>query len=969
LGLLGYAITPNAHAQCLNANSLAQTTIGAGGPASAAASDTFFHSGTPLSFIAQGTGVYAVRTGTGGAMSPYWTRNFAVTVDNFPVPVPLHNGEEAVFVAASDGFVYRLDATTGNPRWSADLRRKTAMSTVLCADDKVIATPTTQLWAYSNAAFRMALGGVPTDLVFVVTRYGCGTTTANRVYALKGSDGSVVWTYNPSGFVYLDFGSESPSIDYENNRLYVGLNQPATRPSQHTVYALSTTNGTKLWSVNSGSVRGRPFLRAGRLYVISHTATLFARDPATGAEIWNLPLTGSHYVEKNLWAEPRVSGGHDKRLFVVDSGGYLHGVTDYSDRGTRDWGAAVNFGGSVKSLPAVFPNLGKGYVGMADGKLKQFDLVTGVSDAQATVGGATSTVYEPTLDVNSTSDTMVNRLMVASDNRLKRYCIPWAAGSLGTSALPPDVPAAPKADGGIPFVDMAIQPVDAGFSPPDMAMPIGDMGVPQGCTQDSQCPSSPTACTTGRCNTATGACYFENSPDGTPCSDGLACTCDSAFAPCPVSPGLWDSCRSGICTSNVSTTCACNAVGGRACGGGQECCGVLGCKDLLTDNNNCGSCGQACGAGKQCNGGTCVRSTAGCTSNLNRPTDATALNASAMVLEGAGAITYGEAPECYAHLSGVGPVVDARTYTVSNLAGATIRPIPITSLTKGITEARIGPKRVLFGTLANDPAPGGTWPPGLYFHDRNTSAAGVLPVIPAPAPTFCPSAGTTACPAGLLENNQGPVGPAFERSRCAAMFSPDVGYSLFVANWVLNGDVHVIHTGSACIGTPGSCLYSGNLVANLGSRVAAIAYGKRGNDNYVYVAHGTMISGFCTSSGDSATVCIPCPDTFDVDVSSVAPDGILSLTVDALYGDVYFEGRNGGSYRLGIIVSDPSLPAGGTVQLLSTTQTNFGVPAVPNFLNEGRLGGAESGVGLQRFEVGALLGAIPGTFTDVVLLP
>src|SRR5581483_2827502 len=100
-----------------------------------------------------------------------------------------------------------------------DLRRSTCTT-----EDKIIATPAVQLWKYSNAAFQAASND---DLVYVTTRYGCSTTAANRVIAIRASNGSIAWSFNSDGSFAIDYGSEGCAIDYANNKLYCGFNQPA----------------------------------------------------------------------------------------------------------------------------------------------------------------------------------------------------------------------------------------------------------------------------------------------------------------------------------------------------------------------------------------------------------------------------------------------------------------------------------------------------------------------------------------------------------------------------------------------------------------------------------------------------------------------------------------------------------------------------------------------------------------------
>ncbi|MFA5723932.1 MAG: hypothetical protein WC979_06760 [Candidatus Pacearchaeota archaeon] len=101
------------------------------------------------------------------------------------------------------------------------------------------------------------------------------------------------------------------------------------------------------------------------------------------------------------------------------------------------------------------------------------------------------------------------------------------------------------------------------------------ISVPTNCTQASECNDN-NICTTDTCTA--GAC--NNAANTLGCDDGNPCTTN-------------DVCSAGTCT------------GGTGCGT-QTCC-TSGCINQLTDNNNCGSCGNNCTAqGKTCLNGICV---------------------------------------------------------------------------------------------------------------------------------------------------------------------------------------------------------------------------------------------------------------------------------------------------------------------------------------------------------------------------
>ena len=188
-------------AQCLDP---VAWQIDAGLPvATRVSSDSRF--GLGLSFIAAGGSLMAVWNESGllpfahTAGQVLWTTALGGTIQNFPNPVPLKGGGEAVFVAAN-GLVYRISAASGAIQWSRDLKRMS------CPGDLVVATPAVQLWDSSNASFRTKFAD---DLVLAITRHFCGDATDNEVFALSATDGSTQWEFRPS--VSLGIGMDGGS--------------------------------------------------------------------------------------------------------------------------------------------------------------------------------------------------------------------------------------------------------------------------------------------------------------------------------------------------------------------------------------------------------------------------------------------------------------------------------------------------------------------------------------------------------------------------------------------------------------------------------------------------------------------------------------------------------------------------------------------------------------------------------------
>lgn len=406
-------------------DSLWTAPLGAG-PASAAVSDTEFNpAGGSFSYLANGNtaySIYNVFMSGHPAGSINWTSSFPSTLQNSPNPVPLQGGGESVFITGTNGFLYRLDASTGADQFPPfDTRRP------ICPLDQLVATPAVQLRSFSNAAFQSAQGD---DLVFVITRTSCGDTANNRVLAVNAGSGTVAWIFDPTlEGLAMNYGTEGCALDYDTNTLYCGTTQDG---AQHTLWAIDTRNGARKWSTNAGAILNRPMLGgSGRLYIATFSGSLRCHDATDGSSIWSTQVTSAANIVRNPAV---VSGGpFDGLILVTDTAGALRAFLDTGSSGGPVWVSSP--GPMVVTAPVVVPALGKAYVGRSDGKLQQVDLVTGAIEAIAVVGN--TTVFDPSLDFEGPSGTDINRLMAAAEgpaggSQLRRYCIPWEPGSSGT---------------------------------------------------------------------------------------------------------------------------------------------------------------------------------------------------------------------------------------------------------------------------------------------------------------------------------------------------------------------------------------------------------------------------------------------------------------------------------------------------------------------------------------------------------
>jgi len=226
----------------------------------------------------------------------------------------------------------------------------------------------------------------------------------------------------------MNAGVEGCSVDYANNTLYCGTDAAG---AQHSLWAISTLNGTRLWSTNAGAILNRPILHGSRIYARTVAGSLRSHAAADGSLIWSYPLPAT---PGNFPNPVVVSGGaFDGLLLVTGPDGFLRAIQDMGSSAVPVW--SNNYGGSATSAPVAAPGLSRGWVGMSNGRIIQFDLATGVQDASAVAGPGA--VRGLDLDFTGPPGSEFNRLTATSTsavggNLIRRYCIPWIPGSSGS---------------------------------------------------------------------------------------------------------------------------------------------------------------------------------------------------------------------------------------------------------------------------------------------------------------------------------------------------------------------------------------------------------------------------------------------------------------------------------------------------------------------------------------------------------
>jgi len=237
----------------------------------------------PRGFIASGTRLMCFDPAAGAWL---WTVTLSDTIQGNPLPARMKNGTEVVFVSIKNSrFDCRL-ASNGAYVWERDL-------SVLPSDpmDRLATNAAFQSWASSDSSFQAQ---VPGDLVFVASRNY--STFNNRLYALNALDGTNRWLFNPSGVSSVAASMSGPVVDLTRNAVYLGTAQSS--PIQNSLWALSTTNGHRVWtSLGSlaGGVSTQPLVLGDRLYSAGDDHVLRATScgAAAGSPIWSLALASA----------------------------------------------------------------------------------------------------------------------------------------------------------------------------------------------------------------------------------------------------------------------------------------------------------------------------------------------------------------------------------------------------------------------------------------------------------------------------------------------------------------------------------------------------------------------------------------------------------------------------------------------------------------------------------------------------
>jgi hypothetical protein len=240
---------------------------------------------------------------------------------------PLTGNQSQVVFGDQAGYVTSFDGHTGERQWTRRIHTDPTTSTL----GNIQASLAVQSQRFANQAFTdtynsATYGNYTGDVIFAATSNvndGSGQNRSNRIYALRSTDGTTLWMFNPNAdstncnpLRPLDVILNSPGVDYNLNRLYA-TSQDGPTGGQSSLWVLNTL-GPATSGPASATCRGMLPSVSGSLLdsdmslLISYDETTFYFQSSNG-------LVRAY----NTDGTPRIAGSSIITSTVVSSPGYL----------------------------------------------------------------------------------------------------------------------------------------------------------------------------------------------------------------------------------------------------------------------------------------------------------------------------------------------------------------------------------------------------------------------------------------------------------------------------------------------------------------------------------------------------------------------------------------------------------------------------------------------------------------------
>ena len=194
------------------------------------------------------------------------------------------NANSTVYIGSANGYVYALDAGTGQQIWSFNGGRQMGSpiyyqnkvyvaaqgGSVYCLD----ALTGASIWSFSNQVTGYTTPCIYNGTVYI--GYNRSSPYGDGLYAIDAATGTLLWTKPlAAGVGYGGIANPTAANGYV---VITEFNSG--------IRALNASNGNLIWSRNPGIMMANPLVSGGVAYVGSETSLLTAFDLATGNIIW-----------------------------------------------------------------------------------------------------------------------------------------------------------------------------------------------------------------------------------------------------------------------------------------------------------------------------------------------------------------------------------------------------------------------------------------------------------------------------------------------------------------------------------------------------------------------------------------------------------------------------------------------------------------------------------------------------------
>ncbi len=242
-----------------------------------------------------------------------------------------------IYFGAYDGFVYALDAASGNEVWRFDTGGPVVGRLAFNPDKTVIfaASDSGKLFGIEAATGALKLGPFDAGDSILAGPLVDGTavyvaSVNGKLYRLDSATLSVVWVFKASAGLLMD-----PTLIDGDTVLVGGID--------HKVRAVNADNGEEEWSFGGSNwFWGRPLVEGETIYLPSLDHNVYALDLAAGSLKWKFAMSAP------VRSAPLLADGV---LVVVDKDGNAFGLDPAT--GQKRWGP-TEIGATVLSDPVLF---------------------------------------------------------------------------------------------------------------------------------------------------------------------------------------------------------------------------------------------------------------------------------------------------------------------------------------------------------------------------------------------------------------------------------------------------------------------------------------------------------------------------------------------------------------------------------------------------------------------------------------